>query len=329
MLILGIETSCDETSASIVKDGLDILSNVISSSLRYHKKFGGVVPEIATRHHVENIDKVINRSLHDAGINIKDVGAVAVTDGPGLVGSLLTGISCAKAISCGLDKPLIAVDHLKAHIYSAIMIKKAPEFPFIGLIISGGHTRLYLVKDFDSFELLGDTVDDAVGEAYDKVAKILGLGYPGGPVIDRLAKKGNPCAIKFTCRAVNNTLDFSFSGIKTAVLYYTKSQSNKAVRPQDIEDICASFQEAALSVIVENSIKAMEKYKIKSFVTGGGVSANSRFREMMQREAKYKDFELYFPPMGLCSDNAAMIAGLGYRLYKKGIRARLDMTVRV
>ena len=327
MFVLGIETSCDETSASVVKDGINILSNVIASSLKYHKKFGGVVPEIATRHHVENIDKVINRSLYDAGIKIGGIDAVAVTDGPGLVGALLTGISCAKAISYSINKPLIAVDHLKAHIYSAIMIKNAPNFPFIGLIISGGHTRLYLVKDFDSFELLGDTVDDAVGEAYDKVAKILGLGYPGGPVIDRLAKKGNPKAIRFTCKAVNNSLDFSFSGIKTAVLYYVKNE--RRTTSDELRNIAASFQESALSVIVENSLKAMEGYKIKTFVVGGGVSANSRFREMMQREAMYKDIKLYFPLMGLCSDNAAMIAGLGYRLYKKGIKAQLDMTVRV
>ncbi len=330
MLILGIETSCDETAASVVKNGIDILSNVISSSLKHHKKFGGVVPEIATRHHVENIDKVINRSLYDAGLKIRDIDAVAVTDGPGLMGALLTGISCAKAMSYYLNKPLIAVDHLRAHIYSAIMIKDGPRFPFIGLVISGGHTRLYLIEDFDRFELLGDTVDDAAGEAYDKVAKILGLGYPGGPVIDALAKKGNPDAIRFTCRAINGTLDFSFSGIKTAVLYYVKEQRAKSIEHRARkEDICASFQESVLSVIVENSIKAMEKYKIKSFVVGGGVSANSRFREMMQREAMYKDFKLYFPPLGLCSDNAAMIAGLGYRLYKKGIKASLDITARI
>ena len=222
MLIIGIETSCDETAASVVKNGVDILSNVISSSLKHHKKFGGVVPEIATRHHVENIDKVITRSLHEADIGIRDIDALAVTDGPGLMGALLTGISCAKAMSYCLDKPLIAVDHLKAHIYSAIMFKDAPRFPFIGLVVSGGHTRLYLVEDFDKFKLLGDTVDDAAGEAYDKVAKILGLGYPGGPIIDVLAKKGNPDAIKFTCKAVKDTLNFSFSGIKTAVLYYVQ-----------------------------------------------------------------------------------------------------------
>src|SRR3989338_4852621 len=250
MLVLGIETSCDETSASVVKDGINILSNVVSSSLKYHKKFGGVVPEIATRHHVENIDKVITRSLCNAGLNVKDIDAIAVTDGPGLMGALLTGISCAKAMSYTLDKPLIAVDHLKAHIYSAIMIKDAPRFPFIGLIISGGHTRLYLAEGFDRFKLLGDTLDDAVGEAYDKVGKILGLGYPGGPVIDRLAKKGNPDAIRFTCKAVRDTLDFIFSGIKTAVLYYVNEQraKNKEHRARK-EDICASFQESALSVI--------------------------------------------------------------------------------
>jgi len=324
MLILGIETSCDETAASVVKNGIDILSNVISSSLKYHRKFGGVVPEIATRHHVENIDNVINRSLHDAGIDIKNIDALAVTDGPGLMGALLTGISCAKAMSYCLNKPLIAVDHLKAHIYSAIMVKDGPKFPFIGLVISGGHTRLYLVEDFDKFKLLGDTVDDAVGEAYDKVAKILGLGYPGGPVIDALAKKGNMDAIRFTCKTVNNSLDFSFSGIKTAVLYYVQAQEKIKK-----EDICASFQEAVLKVIVENSIKAMEKYNVKSFVVGGGVSANSRLRKMMQREAIYRNFKLYFPPFDLCSDNASMVAGLAYRLYKKGERASLEITANI
>ena len=328
MLILGIETSCDETAASVVKDGAKILSNVISSSLAKHAEFGGVVPEIATRHHVENIDKVIKRSLHDAGVKISDIDAVAATDGPGLVGALVTGIACAKAMAFSLNIPFIAVDHLKAHIYSAIMIKDAPRFPFIGLIISGGHTRLCLVKDFDRFELLGDTLNDAVGEAYDKVAKILGLGYPGGPIIDSLAKKGNPSAVKFTCKPIGNSLDFSFSGIKTAVLYYVQAQGS-GLRAQGIPDIAASFQEAVLSAIVENSIKAIERYKVKSFVTGGGVSANSRFREMMQREARYKGFKLYFPPLNLCSDNAAMVAGLAYRLYKKGIRSSLEITARI
>jgi len=259
MLILGIETSCDETAASVVKNGTRILSNVVSSSLRYHKRFGGVVPEIATRHHVENIDKVIVRSLYNAGVAIEDIDAIAVTQGPGLVGALLSGISCAKAMAYGLDIPLIAVDHLKAHIYSALMQKNTPHFPFIGLVISGGHTRLCLVEDFDLFTTLGDTLDDAIGEAYDKVAKILGLGYPGGPVIDRLAKKGDSGAIKFTCRPLNGTLDFSFSGIKTAVLYYVRNCEIRDTR-YEIRNIAASFQESALRVIVNNSIKALERY---------------------------------------------------------------------
>jgi N6-L-threonylcarbamoyladenine synthase len=318
MLILGIETSCDETAASVVRNGIDVLSNVVSSSLRYHKRFGGVVPEIATRHHVENIDTVISRSLHDAGVAIKDIDIVAVTQGPGLPGALLTGISCAKAIAYSLDIPIVAVDHLKAHIYSALMIKEGPRFPFIGLVISGGHTRLYLVRDFDEYRLLGDTLDDAIGEAYDKVAKILGLGYPGGPIIDRLAKNGNPRAIRFTCRAVNDSLDFSFSGIKTAVLYHYTNPERRTTN----HDIAASFQEAVLAVIVKNSIKAMERYKIKSLVVGGGVSANSRFREMMQREARYGGLKLYFPPLSLCSDNAVMVAGFGYRVYKKSVKRK-------
>ena len=327
MLILGIETSCDETAASVVEDGRKILSNVISSSLRYHKKFGGVVPEIATRHHVENIDKVVARSLEKAGVAIEGIDAVAVTQGPGLVGALLSGISFAKSLAFGLGKDLIAVDHLKAHIYSALMQDGAPGFPFIGLVISGGHTRLCIVRDYDDFVTLGDTLDDAVGEAYDKVAKILDLGYPGGPVIDRLAKDGDPAAIKFTCKPVNGGLNFSFSGIKTGVLYHVKRQETRDKR--QVNDIVASFQEAVLKVIVGNSLKALEKYKLKALVVGGGVSANSRFRDMIKRQAMFKDFKVYFPGLQLCSDNAAMVAGLAYRLYNKGVRSKLDITAKV
>ena len=327
MLILGIETSCDETAASVVEDGRKILSNVISSSLRYHKKFGGVVPESATRHHVENIDKVVARSLEKAGVAIEGIDAVAVTQGPGLVGALLSGISFAKSLAFGLGKDLIAVDHLKAHIYSALMQDGAPGFPFIGLVISGGHTRLCIVRDYDDFVTLGDTLDDAVGEAYDKVAKILDLGYPGGPVIDRLAKDGDPAAIKFTCKPVNGGLNFSFSGIKTGVLYHVKRQETRDKR--QVNDIVASFQEAVLKVIVGNSLKALEKYKLKALVVGGGVSANSRFRDMIKRQAMFKDFKVYFPRLQLCSDNAAMVAGLAYRLYNKGVRSKLDITAKV
>ena len=324
MLILGIETSCDETAASVVKNGKEILSNVVSSSIRHHKAFGGIIPEIATRHHVENIDKVIARSLYNARLRMEDIDAVAVTQGPGLLGALLAGISCAKAMAYALNVPVIAVDHLKAHIYSSLMQKDIPDFPFIGLIISGGHTRLCLVEDFDVFTVLGDTLDDAIGEAYDKVAKILGLGYPGGPVIDRLAKKGNPRSIRFTCRGVGGGLDFSFSGIKTAVLYYFRGQASR--ERLRTSDIAASFQDRALRPIVDNSLKAMERYKIDTLVIGGGVSANSRFREMIAREFMLRNLKSYFPPLHLCSDNAAMVAGLAYRLYKKGIRSSLDVT---
>ena len=250
---------------------------------------------------------------------------MAVTQGPGLVGALLPGISCAKALSYALGVPLIAVDHLKAHIYSALMRKDAPDFPFIGLIISGGHTRLCLVEDFDSFTTLGDTLDDAIGEAYDKVAKILGLGYPGGPIIDRLAKKGDAKAIKFTCRPIKGSLDFSFSGIKTAVLYHVKGEGCRV--KGEIGNIAASFQEAALKVIAGNTIKALEKHDLKTLVIGGGVSANSRFREMIAREAMFRGLKVYFPPLELCSDNAAMVAGLAYHLHKKGALAQLDITV--
>lgn len=332
MLILGIETSCDETAASVVKNGTEILSSVISSSLRYHKRFGGVIPEIATRHHAENIDKVTESSLTRAGLCVDDIDVVAVTQGPGLVGALLIGISCAKAMAYGLGIPLVACDHVKAHIYSAMMSKAAPRFPFIGLVVSGGHTRLYLVEDFDRFIILGDTLDDAIGEAYDKVAKVLGLGYPGGPVIDRLAKKGDPNAIRFTCKPVDGSLNFSFSGIKTAVLYYVKDHRphlpacRQAGTKDRLRDIAASFQEAALKVIVTNTLRAMEKRGIKTLVIGGGVSANSRLREMFTREAAFKNFRVYFPPLSLCSDNAAMVAGLAYRLYKKGIRSPISIT---
>lgn len=325
MLILGIETSCDETAASVVKDGKEILSNVVSSSLRHHKKFGGVIPEIATRHHAENIDKVVASSLKSAGVVIGDIDAIAVTQGPGLVGALLTGISFAKSMSYALHVPLIAVDHLKAHIYASLMQEEKPLFPFIGLVISGGHTRLSLVKDFDDFLVLGDTLDDAVGEAYDKVAKLLGLGYPGGPIIDRLAKKGNVKAIKFTCRPIENTLDFSFSGVKTAVLYHVRGRGGKVTESERC-DIAASFQEAVLNVIVNNSLKALERHDLNRLAIGGGVSANSRLRRMIAEKAASRGVKIYFPPFELCSDNAVMVAGMAYQLYRKGSKADLGMT---
>ncbi|MFH1782829.1 MAG: tRNA (adenosine(37)-N6)-threonylcarbamoyltransferase complex transferase subunit TsaD [Candidatus Omnitrophota bacterium] len=329
MLILGIETSCDETAASIVKDGKEILSNVISSSLEYHKKYGGVIPEVASRHHAENIDKVVAGSLKEAGIKIEDIDKVAVTQGPGLVGALLCGISFAKALAFAINKPLLGVDHLSAHLYSPFLENSDIKFPFIGLVISGGHTRLTLVEDFDKIKVLGDTLDDAIGEAFDKVAKILGLGYPGGPIIDRLAKQGDPKGIKFNCREIKGTLDFSFSGIKTAVLYHVRDARHMAQDTRHMEDIAASFQESSLKVIVNNTIKALKKYGIATLVVGGGVSANSRFRELIKKESSINDFKAYFPPIKLCQDNGAMVAGLAYHLYKKGYRSSFDITANI
>lgn len=327
MLVLGIETSCDETAASVVRNGNEILSNVVSSSLKYHKKFGGVIPEIAVRHHAENIDKVILESLSRADIGFKDIDAVSVTQGTGLSGALLIGIACAKSIAYSCKIPLIAVGHSDAHIYSSLIGIKRHSFPYIGLVISGGHTRLMIVQGYDKFKVLGDTLDDAVGEAYDKVAKILGLEYPGGPIIDRLAKKGNPLAIKFTCRTVNNGFDFSFSGIKTAVLYYVTRHTTHGTC--GLNDIAASFQECALNVIVNTAIKAMKQYEINTLLVGGGVSANSRLREKLMVRSKFEKFKVHFPEPSLCTDNAVMVAGLGYRLFRKGYRARLDMTAKV
>lgn len=331
MNILGIETSCDETAASVVKDGRYILSNVVSSSLKLHKRYGGVVPEIATRFHTEVIDVVIKKALKEANLGFKKLDAISVTKGPGLVGALLVGISCAKAISFSLKLPLVPVDHLKAHIYSAIMNEKIIKFPLIALIISGGHTRLVLNHDFDRIEVLGQTQDDAVGEAFDKVAKILDLGYPGGPIIDRFARKGNPNKIRFPRTKFSDSLDFSFSGIKTAVLYYVRDLSPEP-RAQSLKireqvcDIVASFQEAIVDMILDNTFRALEKNRIKILAVGGGVSANSRLRERLTDESCYRGIRVYFPEAKLCMDNAAMVAGLGYQLFRMGQICGLDVS---
>lgn len=324
MNILGIETSCDETAASVVKDGRLILSNTVSSSLRLHRKYGGVVPEIATRFHTEVIDLVIKSALKEAGLDFKNIDALSVTKGPGLVGALLVGISCAKAIAFGLKLPLVAVDHLKAHLYSAIINERRIKFPFVGLVISGGHTRLILVYDFDRTRLLGQTQDDAVGEAFDKVAKLLKLGYPGGPIIDRLAKRGDPERIEFPRTRLSDSLDFSFSGIKTAVLYYVRRFPN--LNSRDVWDIAAGFQEAVIDMLIENTFRALEKYRIRILVIGGGVSLNSRLRQRLNDESLYRGIKIYLPEDELCMDNAVMVAGLGYQLFRMGKIANLDIT---
>jgi N6-L-threonylcarbamoyladenine synthase len=322
MYVLGIETSCDETSAAIVRDGKDILSNVVSSSIKFHSKYGGIVPEIASRMQLETITQVTDSALKDAGIKPKDIKLVSVTNGPGLLGSLLVGISFAKAVSFTLGVPLLGIDHIYAHIYASALDSQPIPLPFVSLIVSGGHTSLFYVKDFDRIELLGATQDDACGEAFDKVAKILGLGYPGGPLIEQLAKKGNPKAIKFQCSGTQGPLNFSFSGIKTAVLYRVRAQ---ALNRQAVCDIAASFQEATTDTLVKKSLLACKMKKINRLVIGGGVAANSYLRDKFSQQARKQGIALHFPLKELCMDNAAMVAGLGFQLFKKGHSSGLDL----
>jgi N6-L-threonylcarbamoyladenine synthase len=347
MYVLGIETSCDETAASVVRDGRRIYSNIIASSLEFHKKYGGVIPEIASRMHLDTINYVVDMALHDAGIKLRDIESIAVTDGPGLAGSLLVGLCFAKSMGLALDIPLIGINHLYAHIYSVFLNKKdSILFPFIGLVVSGGHTSLFYVKDFDRIELLGSTLDDACGEAFDKVARILGLGYPGGPIIEKLSKRGKP-RIRFKCSDTDRSLDFSFSGIKTGVLYYVnkhlaghRSQvtglnknscgmRHAACGSKIIADVVASFQETAIATLIKKSFLACEMKKIKRLVIGGGVVANSRLRERFSEEARGLDIKLYFPDKIFSMDNAAMVAGLGYHLFRKGYVTDLDATPRL
>jgi N6-L-threonylcarbamoyladenine synthase len=322
MNVLGIETSCDETAAAVVKDGKNILSNVVSSSLSLHKKYGGIVPEIAFRRQLETITRVADCALEDASLKLKDLDSISVTGGPGLLGSLLVGISFAKAVGIAQGIPFLAVNHLHSHIYSSFLKAKNAHFPFVALVVSGGHTSLYYLKDFDRILLLGSTQDDACGEAFDKVAKILKLGYPGGPVIEKIARSGNPKKIRFGCSNTKTPLDFSFSGIKTAVLYY--AQKNK-VDKKNIADICASFQEAALNTLVEKAVMACKIKQVKNLVVGGGVAANNRLREKFEQKAQEEGLNLYFPAKEFCMDNAAMVAGLGYWLFKKGYKSNLNL----
>jgi len=346
MYTLGIETSCDETSAAVF-DGKNILSNVVASSLDLHSRFGGVVPEVASRYHVEAIISVIRDALSGAKIGLKKVGLIAVTIGPGLVGSLLVGISMAKALSSALGVKAIGVNHLKAHIYAGVVSSSEKvRFPCLGLVVSGGHTSLVLVKDAFNFKLLGQTMDDAAGEAFDKVAKILGLGYPGGPVIEKAALSGDEDAIKFPRAYMGDSLDFSFSGIKTAVLYYVKKHTRYEIERSEAEpprrgrdraersgaspkgtryDIAASFQKAVVDVLVDKTIKAAEAEKVSDIVIGGGVSANTLLRSRISSEGGRRGFKVHIPPKGLSVDNAAMTAALGERMYRRGYHERLKV----
>ena len=322
-ITFGIETSCDETSAAAVRGGRYVLSNPVSSSIDLHAKYGGIVPEIASRMQLETIAQVADSALDEAGIALKDISLISVTSGPGLAGSLLVGISFAKALGVYLGVPLVGVDHVHSHIYANFLDSEGVEFPFVALVVSGGHTSLFYVKDFNKIETLGQTQDDACGEAFDKVAKILGLGYPGGPFIEKMARQGNPAKARFACSGTKRPLDFSFSGIKTAVLYMARSSK---LRLKDKRDIAASFQEAAIDALIRKSFMACKSKKTFRLVIGGGVVANSRLREKFTASAKVSRVRCFFPPRQLCTDNAAMVAGFGYQLFRKGLRPELALT---
>ena len=323
MNVLGIETSCDETSAALVEDGKKVLSNTVASSLDFHKKYGGIIPEIASRMQLETITEIVDSAIKEAKIKVKDIGLISVTNGPGLLGSLLVGISFAKSLSLSLNKPLLGVNHIHSHFYANFLNGGKISFPFMALVVSGGHTSLFRVRDFDKIKILGQTQDDACGEAFDKVAKILGLGYPGGPAIEKMARQGLPKRIKLNCSGTKNEFDFSFSGIKTAVMYYARG---KRLSVQEKRDISASFQESVIDCLVRKAISACKIERINRLLLGGGVVANNRLREKFGQAAQGSGLKCYFPEKPLCMDNAAMIAGLGYQLFKKGYCSSIALT---
>ncbi|OGF47089.1 MAG: tRNA (adenosine(37)-N6)-threonylcarbamoyltransferase complex transferase subunit TsaD [Candidatus Firestonebacteria bacterium RIFOXYC2_FULL_39_67] len=307
VIILGIETSCDDTGVALVKNGEKTLASVVSSQIKIHSEFGGVVPELASRSHLENIYIVIDEALKQAELGLEDIDGVAVTYGPGLVGSILVGIEAAKAIAYVYNKPLIGVNHLEGHIFSTLLEGKKPEFPFLALIVSGGHTELVLVKEFGKYSIIGKTRDDAVGEAFDKVAKLLDLGYPGGPKVEKLAK-GSGKRVKFPEAIMKDgSFDFSFSGLKTAVLTYKNQDKNI-----DSNALCAGFQDAVIAALLNKTMAVAARCKIKRVVLGGGVVANKTIREEFIKKGKKEDLEIFFPSISLCTDNGAMIAAAGY-----------------
>jgi len=324
ILILAIETSCDETAAAVVRNGREVLSNIISSQINIHKKFGGVVPEVASRNHVKKMNPVIQEALDEAKVTFQELDAIAVTYGPGLVGALLVGVAEAKAIAFALNIPLIGVHHIEGHI-SANYIENDLEPPFLCLVVSGGHTHLVEVEDYGCYHIIGRTRDDAIGEAYDKVARSIGLGYPGGPQIDQLAKEGNSQAIHFPRSYLEkSSYDFSFSGIKSAVLNYL---NQKKMKKEDIvpADIAASFQEAVVEVVVYKTLAAAKERGIRKIALAGGVASNSRLRYMLKEKAIEEGLEMFCPSPIYCTDNAAMIGVAGYYAYRRGVRH--DMTL--
>ncbi|MBP3352053.1 MAG: tRNA (adenosine(37)-N6)-threonylcarbamoyltransferase complex transferase subunit TsaD [Lachnospiraceae bacterium] len=323
--ILAIESSCDETAAAVVKNGREVLSNIISSQIALHTLYGGVVPEIASRKHIEKINQVIEEALKEAGVELKDITAIAVTYGPGLVGALLVGVSAAKAISFATGIPLIGVHHIEGHISANYIENKELEPPYVCLVVSGGHSHLVVVKDYGEYEIIGRTRDDAAGEAFDKVARAIGLGYPGGPKIDKLSKEGNPEAIHFPRAKVDdNEYDFSFSGLKSAVLNYLNGCQMKGEKVCEA-DVAASFQKAVIDVLVEHGIHAVKKYGYNKFAIAGGVASNSSLRQAFETECAKRNIEFYHPSPIFCTDNAAMIGVAGYYEYIKGVRSGLEL----
>ena len=325
VLILAIESSCDETAAAVVKNGRECLSNVIYSQIDLHTLYGGVVPEIASRKHIEKVNQVIDKALKDAGVSLDDITAIAVTYGPGLVGALLVGVSAAKAIAFASGKPLIGVHHIEGHICANYIENPTLEPPFHCLVVSGGHTHLVRVEDYGKYTILGKTRDDAAGEAFDKVARAIGLGYPGGPKIDKLSNEGNPEAIVFPrAKVSDNVYDFSFSGLKSAVLNYLNGCEMKG-EEVNRADVAASFQKSVIDVLVSHSMEALAEHHASKFAIAGGVASNAHLREAMEAACKERGIEFYHPSPILCTDNAAMIGAAGYYEYIAGTRSGYDL----
>ena len=325
VLILAIESSCDETAAAVVNNGREVLSNVINTQIAIHTEYGGVVPEIASRKHIENINPVIKKALEDAGVTLDDIDAIGVTYGPGLVGALLVGVAEAKAIAFAKNKPLVGVHHIEGHISANYVENKELEPPFVALVVSGGHTHLVKVNDYGEYEIVGRTRDDAAGEAFDKVARAIGLGYPGGPKIDKLAKEGNPDAIEFPRAHVDDApYDFSFSGIKSAVLNYINS-ANMQGKEINHADVAASFQKAVVDALVSRAVRLAKECGMDKLAIAGGVASNSALRAAVQEECAKNNIKFYSPSPVLCTDNAAMIGAAAYYEYIKGVRHGYDL----
>ncbi|WP_095976507.1 tRNA (adenosine(37)-N6)-threonylcarbamoyltransferase complex transferase subunit TsaD [Melittangium boletus] len=325
MLVLGLETSCDETAAALVEDGRRVLSDVVSTQVDIHRRWGGVVPELASRNHVVQVMPVLHEALTRAGKRLDDVDLIAVTSGPGLMGALLVGVQVAKSLSLATGKPFVGANHLEGHLLAIRLLEDAPEPPFLGLVVSGGHTSFYEVRDYGHYRLVGSTRDDAAGEAFDKTARILGLPYPGGLPIDQLAQKGDPEAIRFP-RALPgaDNFDVSFSGLKTAVLHHVKKHG--LPEGQALADLCASFQEAVADALSKKFVGAARRLGLERLVVCGGVAANSRLRSLCLERARERGLKLFLPPVRLCTDNGAMIAVAGYEAWRRGLRGDFSLS---